>query len=1610
MKYFSLIFLFALVFPFAAIAQKNAPIHTVDGEYIKKWLVLGPFLPDDLNADFLADVGGEANVEPKEGDTVGFDTQSYSTQATEQETTLTWKRYQAKGNVIDLIDAVGNHENATAYAFCILRSENVGDAEIHLRNYDGAAIWINGKQVHRNPGPAHIAWSTFQVTLKAGANRCLVKVSQRTGNRNFGWDFAMWMTMLHSARAVISGIITDEKGKPIRNADVSLEQNGEEVAQTRTNASGNYRLDIYPVRGTYDLSATKRELGELQSGIRLHEGERLSLNLTLKEAIGIEGQLLMLDDATPHVAVPVQAIRDGKAVATTLSDENGKYRFINLKPGQYQLRCQVLGGYVYYKTTDDALRFTFYDLPATKEDAAEVLSVEQGRTLKNIDFRFAPFKKGTWKNYTTLDGLASNVVEHILRHPDDTMLFVTDGGVSRYDGNQFVNFTTKDGWVYDRVRNICFAPDGVMWFATKGGVSQYDGKKFINFTTKDGLANNFVRDIYCDPDGVLWFATWRGGVSQYDGEKFENFTTKDGLVHNLTYTVHRAPDGAMWFGTDGGVSRYDGKQFKNFTTNEGLPNNGVIHIHSEPNGMMWFGTFNGVSRYDGKDFRNFTTEDGLPNNAIFAIHRDPDGVMWFGTGGGVSRYDGKGFVNFTTPELGNNNVNAIHRDPDGVMWFATGHTEGYERGGVFRYDTREFVNFTTQDGLGDNTVWDIHGEPDGTLWFGTQRGGVSQYDGKKFINFTTKDGLGSNWVPHIHRDPDGTMWFATPHGGVSRYDGKKFKNFTTRDGLADNTVTVIHRDPEGALWFGFYWGGGVSRYDGRTFKNFLAGNNVFAIHHDQRGLMWFGTLGRGVFRYDGKEFVNFTTEDGLANNIVWAIHRDPDGVMWFGTRGGLSRYDGEEFVNFTTEDGLAHNQIHRAIYRDPDGVLWVGTDGSGVALYDGTAWSSLDTQDELAGNTVASIHQASDGYLWFGTEGGVTRYRRDTAIRSKVRIVSVTTDRGYINLSDLPAFTSGTRVTIEYNSIDFKTVPEKRQYQTRITNQSEVETSRNPYNSPTKATSFDWIPKKPGTYIFEVQAIDRNLNYSEPATLTLKVIPLWYLSGWVVLPGGGAILASLIVAIIFGSRYYAQRRQSQRLREQMLEQERETNIQLQKAKEVAEAANQEKSIFLANMSHDIRTPLNAIFGYAEILQRDKDLQPHQRESVSTIENSGRHLLALINDILDISKIEVGRMELQNTNFDLNEMIKGLSIMYQIRCEEKGLTWRVEGLDNRQILVHGDEGKLRRVLSNLLGNAVNFTESGEVTLQVSEEEPNRFLFEVIDTGAGIPQEDQEVIFKPFQQSEEGAMKGGTGLGLAIAKRYIELMGGNLALESEPKAGSRFFFTVPLPPSTGDVSLSSNDGKQIVHLADGYQVKALVADDTKENRDVLSKILSDIGVEVMLAENGQEAVEMVRSHQPDIVFMDIRMPVMDGIEATKQILEEFGLDRLKIVAISASALAHQQEKYSEVGFDAFIAKPFLAEQVYDCLANLLHIEYEREIDDSPELELSEIVIPEELLQRLKAAAEIYNVTKLPDYLDEVESLGPAGKRLAKHLRTLIRNYDMETILALLSQIKNDEGKQS
>ena len=426
--------------------------------------------------------------------------------------------------------------------------------------------------------------------------------------------------------------------------------------------------------------------------------------------------------------------------------------------------------------------------------------------------------------------------------------------------------------------------------------------------------------------------------------------------------------------------------------------------------------------------------------------------------------------------------------------------------------------------------------------------------------------------------------------------------------------------------------------------------------------------------------------------------------------------------------------------------------------------------------------------------------------------------------------------------------------------------------------------------------------------------------------------------------------------------------------------------------------------------------------------------------------------MEETDFNLAQLIDELFVVFELRFEQKGIDFRLEWhtveteffpktrflthseQEGRPIFVYGDEGKLRRVLMNLLVNAVKFTETGEVILRISQSssseitptvwegrpEVNYFTFEVIDTGVGIPLDKQAKIFEPFTQSESrtedlsNTENEGIGLGLAISKRYVEIMEGELAVESPPQVGvevrrsngSRFFFTVPLQMATDEIAsraMDSSKGDSNIpsSLANGVKVKALVADDNQENLNVLSRMLEDIGVTVIIAENGEHALEIVRNERPDIVFMDIWMPVMDGLEATEQILKEFKEERPKLVAVSASALIHERQAYFEAGFDDFIAKPVNAQQIYDCLANILRIEYEYEDTKTSQIELEKIVLPEDLLLRLKKAAEFREVTEIRELLGEVRQI-EHGNLLAEQLLKLTWDLDMDAILEILEAI--------
>jgi len=469
---------------------------------------------------------------------------------------------------------------------------------------------------------------------------------------------------------------------------------------------------------------------------------------------------------------------------------------------------------------------------------------------------------------------------------------------------------------------------------------------------------------------------------------------------------------------------------------------------------------------------------------------------------------------------------------------------------------------------------------------------------------------------------------------------------------------------------------------------------------------------------------------------------------------------------------------------------------------------------------------------------------------------------------------------------------------------------------------------------------------------------------------------------------------------------------LRVAKEQAESASHAKSQFLANMSHEIRTPMNAVLGYTQLIKSDPDMPDKYRRPLKAIHSAGNHLISLIDDILDLSKVEAGAMVLDARDFDLGDLTEDISGMFAMRCEQKGLTWR-EHVQIGERAVRADDRKLRQILINLLGNSVKFTDRGQVSLKVKQS-GQRYAFSVEDTGPGIIEEAQKRIFEPFQQAEEGEAKGGTGLGLAITRRHIELMGGSLSLESSQGEGSCFRFELDLPPAEGDLILKSEQKGRFCRLAEPYRVRALVVDDVEDNREVLSGLLERTGVEVTMASSGAEALQRIAEQIPDIVFMDVRMPVMDGLTAVQQLRDRWSAEGIVCVAITASGLLRQRSFYLDAGFDDFIGKPFLFEKVCDCMVRHLHVEFVHEPDTGVPAgarpcagEPDAIQLPGRIRERLLAAARINALTEIETLIAELKGLNPGTKCLAVELEKLLSLYDMDAIIALINRFPAEGG---
>ena len=549
----------------------------------------------------------------------------------------------------------------------------------------------------------------------------------------------------------------------------------------------------------------------------------------------------------------------------------------------------------------------------------------------------------------------------------------------------------------------------------------------------------------------------------------------------------------------------------------------------------------------------------------------------------------------------------------------------------------------------------------------------------------------------------------------------------------------------------------------------------------------------------------------------------------------------------------------------------------------------------------------------------------------------------------------------------------------------------------------------------EVRKIEFSGKWISKATLLGWLVTAWISCG---------ILGLSLGVLRFWSDLRANRKRMEQLAA-IDRERREAEVARETALAEAVALARQRSNFLAQMSHELRTPLNAIIGYAHLLGRDRpQLTERQSSGLATIHESGQHLLTLINDILDLAKVEAGKMSLTPAAVNLGTFLQVLANIMRVKAEEKGLAFSYELAPGLPAAVTIDETRMRQVLLNLLGNAVKFTDSGRVSLRVLPAAPGdvpagqdgeataRLRFEVADTGIGMNAQQLGRIFQPFEQVATAQRReGGTGLGLAISQQLVRLMGGNIDVVSEPGKGSTFWFEITVPVATS--SPVAVHPQQTPVGYEGERKRLLVVDDVPQNRAMMLDLLQDAGFIVAAATNGLECLVLLDSFKPDLILMDVMMPVMDGNEATRQIRRMPGWGNIPIIAVTASASAEDERKTMDAGVNAFLAKPIVHDLLLHTIGRLLSLKWTTEHPTAApattegDQEAGMVAPPLDEIEELWQLARIGNMRKIRDQAAYLQGLDPAYGPFATRLDALAQGYHSKQLAAFVARFRTENA---
>ncbi|MBI5511271.1 MAG: response regulator [Deltaproteobacteria bacterium] len=1168
-------------------------------------------------------------------------------------------------------------------------------------------------------------------------------------------------------------------------------------------------------------------------------------------------------------------------------------------------------------------------------------------------------------------GLPQSSVWDIVASGSGYLWLTTDEGLARFDGNRFKTFDLRNTPALGTraVSTLFEAKDGTLWIGTWGaGLVSYKDGVFTPQAAAAKLDNVEINDLTPDPYGVVWAATSRHGVLRYERGAATAITTAEGLSTNSITKVWVDRAGRLWVGTeDDGVAQIALGERSATLQATFLPGAPITAFFEAPQGDLLVGTRGRGLWRIGADVA--TVEETQPPAPVTAMLIDKDGRFFVATdGAGVCRLEGNRYVCLGVDDgLSSMRIASLCEDQAGSLWVGT------KDAGLARLREGRVVSYTTREGLAHNQARVVLAAADDSMWVGTLGGGISRFArGRVAGHFSRADGLPGLMVRALQQRRDGTIWIGTFDGGLAQYDGRRFTAVTKPAALALVQASSFAEDERRTLWIGTYFNG-LFETDGQVVKHWgaaegLSSDRIRVLLAGAGGALWIGTHGGGLDRLQAGKVEAVDLGADVLHPIVYALFEDQEGALWVGTGGaGLLRRTPSQLARVTTADGLVSNTIYQ-ILEDESRDLWMCS-SRGIfkvrraeleAFFAGRlsqvhadvfGRSDGVQSSQCGGGSQPAGAVDGAGRVWFPTSNGVivvdpaaTKAPRASPTVVIERVAADGVDYSAAAVGELAA---GTRdLELQYTALGLA-APEKARFRHRL-----------------EGFDHDWVDAAggrtarytnldSGAYLFEVALQDdTGAPSATRAQVAFSVRPQLHerrafqiLLAACLLALGVAGYRTRLRALQHADRVLA------RLVEEQTRSSYEETRRAEAARATIEAQSEQlreierrKMSFFARVSNEFRTPLTLIMGPLEGILADRFNTAEEREQLYIILRNSRRLLRLINQFLDLSKIEQAQMGLACRAVQLDEFLKGVIESFLPFARRKSIELKLY-VEGELGPVYADPEKMEKVFFNILSNAVKFTPVGGKVAVILRDRDAQVEALVRDSGQGIPTADLPKILTPFAlvDAAEGGDHEGTGIGLSLAQQIVLMHGGSIGIDSVAGVGTDVKVslkkgTAHLRPQQLVADAATRDvadmpARAAVEMAgprweqedvepgptgDGETV--LVIDDERDVRRYLKSVLQE-HYTVYLAADGLTGLERVKELMPHLVISDLRMPNLDGLELVQALRDMPVARHIPVLILSAHTSEESRLELLNRGADDYLAKPFGCEELLLRVQNLL-----------------------------------------------------------------------------------------